>query len=58
MIPLPEKYRYIVIEGPVGAGKTSLARQLAERSGRSCRGFTRIAGAMRCRRSCSSCFNA
>ncbi len=24
------KYRYIVVEGPIGAGKTSLARQLAE----------------------------
>lgn len=30
---LPEKYRYIVIEGPIGAGKTSLARILSERSG-------------------------
>jgi deoxyguanosine kinase len=30
---LPEKYRYIVIEGPIGAGKTSLARILAERCG-------------------------
>lgn len=28
---LPEIYRYIVIEGPIGAGKTSLARRLAER---------------------------
>jgi len=28
---LPDKYRYIVIEGPIGAGKTSLARILAER---------------------------
>ena len=27
---LPEKYRYIAIEGPIGAGKTSLARRLAE----------------------------
>jgi len=29
-LALPEKYRYIVIEGPIGAGKTSLARLLAE----------------------------
>ncbi|MBC7944716.1 MAG: deoxynucleoside kinase [Burkholderiales bacterium] len=28
-----DKYRYIAIEGPIGAGKTSLARQLAERFG-------------------------
>lgn len=27
---LPEKYRYIVVEGPIGAGKTSLARRLSE----------------------------
>ena len=26
---LPEKYRYIVVEGPIGAGKTSLARALS-----------------------------
>ena len=25
-----EKYRYIVVEGPIGVGKTSLARRLAE----------------------------
>src|SRR5258706_2660873 len=30
---LPEKYRYIAVEGPIGAGKTSLARLLAEKSG-------------------------
>lgn len=30
---LPERYRYIVIEGPIGAGKTSLARVMAERCG-------------------------
>ena len=29
----PEKYRYIVIEGPIGAGKTSLARVMSERAG-------------------------
>jgi len=28
-----EKYRYVVIEGPIGVGKTSLARRLAEYSG-------------------------
>ncbi len=27
---LPERYRYIAVEGPIGAGKTSLARRLAE----------------------------
>ena len=30
---LPEKYRYIVVEGPVGVGKTTLARAIAEASG-------------------------
>lgn len=28
-----EKYRYIVVEGPIGAGKTSLARRLAAHLG-------------------------
>ena len=28
-----EKYRYIVVEGPIGVGKTSLARRLAEQGG-------------------------
>src|SRR5690606_16290358 len=28
-----EKYRHIVVEGPIGAGKTSLARKFAERFG-------------------------
>jgi len=28
---LLSKYRYIVVEGPIGVGKTSLARRLAER---------------------------
>jgi deoxyadenosine/deoxycytidine kinase len=30
---LPERFRYVVIEGPIGAGKTSLARTLGERCG-------------------------
>jgi len=30
---LPEKYRYVVIEAPIGAGKTSLARIMSERCG-------------------------
>ncbi|MFZ1319202.1 MAG: deoxynucleoside kinase, partial [Candidatus Nitrotoga sp.] len=25
-----DKYRYVVVEGPIGVGKTSLARRLAE----------------------------
>jgi len=28
-----DKYRYIVVEGPIGVGKTSLAQRLAERTG-------------------------
>jgi len=30
---LPDKYRYIVIEGPIGAGKTSLARIMCDTCG-------------------------
>ena len=30
---LPDKYRYVVIEGPIGAGKTSLARVMSARTG-------------------------
>ena len=32
-VRLPDKYRYIVIEGPIGAGKTSLARAIGTRCG-------------------------
>ena len=35
MTALPDKYRYIVVEGPIGAGKTSLARKLAAVTGAS-----------------------
>ena len=30
---LPDKYRYVVVEGPIGVGKTSLARVLGARTG-------------------------
>ena len=30
---LPEKYRYIVVEGPIGVGKTTLARAMSEVTG-------------------------
>ena len=30
---LAGKYRYVVVEGPIGAGKTSLAQRLAQRTG-------------------------
>lgn len=33
MNKLPEKYRYIVVEGPIGAGKTSLARAMSDATG-------------------------
>jgi deoxyadenosine/deoxycytidine kinase len=32
---LSEKYRYVVVEGPIGVGKTSLAQRLAEHIGSS-----------------------
>lgn len=32
---LPDKYRYVVVEGPIGVGKTTLARALGELSGAS-----------------------
>ena len=33
MSVLPEKFRHIVVGGPIGAGKTSLARRIAESAG-------------------------
>ena len=30
---IPEKYHYIVVEGPIGVGKTTLARAISEASG-------------------------
>jgi deoxyguanosine kinase len=30
---LPDRYRYVVIDGPIGAGKTSLAHIMSERCG-------------------------
>ena len=30
---LPDRYRYIVVEGPIGVGKTTLARAISEASG-------------------------
>ena len=65
-----DKFRYIVVEGPIGAGKTSLARRLAGAPGaptccsssrartRSSRASTTTWRATRCRRSCSSCSSA
>jgi deoxyguanosine kinase len=32
---LPDKYRHVVVEGPIGAGKTTLARAISEASGAS-----------------------
>lgn len=32
-IALPARFRHVVIEGPIGVGKTSLARKLAEATG-------------------------
>src|SRR5687767_16032601 len=33
MTALPDRYRYLAVEGPIGVGKTSLAQKLAELAG-------------------------
>lgn len=33
IVRIPDHYRYIVVEGPIGAGKTSLARRIADHLG-------------------------
>ena len=35
MISLPDRYRYVAVEGPIGVGKTSLAQKLAQLAGSS-----------------------
>ena len=68
-VRLPGKYRYIVIEGPIGAGKTSLAAKLGQHysahtlleqpeSNPFLERFTATRRVTRCQRSCSFCFNA
>ena len=63
-----EKYRYIAVEGPIGAGKTSLARRLAEHLGSHLllekpdenpflEKFYDDMGARLCQRNCSSFFS-
>jgi deoxyadenosine/deoxycytidine kinase len=34
-VKFPDKYRYVVIEGPIGVGKTTLARAISEATGAS-----------------------
>jgi deoxyadenosine/deoxycytidine kinase len=64
-----EDCRYVVIEGPIGAGKTSLARRMAVHLGGEALlekpeenpfwiDFTETCRATRCRHSYFSCFSA
>ena len=66
---LSDKYRYVVVEGPIGVGKTSLVQRLARHVGATTLlekpdkipfspSFTRTPSAMRWRHNCSSCSSA
>lgn len=63
-----DKYRYVVVEGPIGVGKTSLARRLAEHYEATAllekpeenpfwHDFMKIQSVMRCLLNCSFCFS-
>ena len=64
-----DTYKYIVVEGPIGAGKTTLARKIATAFGAQTlleqpqenpflEKFYRDAARYACRHKCFSCFSA